>query len=535
MAVKLTLACLMLALSPLSHALSSLTSKVSSHSVMVGEEFTLVIQVNDTIIDTNSLDISGLKPLFTVHQNSVSRNNSIYNGVVTRTTTWTLRIVANKKGSAVIPALSLNGVSSNPIVMSITALTSTTLKNKELMLESELNSNVAYVGQQLLYKVKLYVGVSLLRAELVAPQLQGAEITQLGEDQDSSEIVDGKRYRIITRFYNIRPEKAGEFEFTAAIFRGDISVRTSSYRSSRSTPVTLIGENKKITVRPIPDNFPGEWLVSDMVVLQDDWHQQAPYIVGQPITRTITLSVANAAPEQLPNVALNFGDNVQAYPDKLQSQQRIKDNVLIAQSIQRVALVPTLVGDLQLPEIKVPWFNSQTNQVEWARIGAKTITVIADKNSPVSVPVAVSGDGNTQRDHRNITAVPTSKQHIQASDTALQFWRILCVVLAGLLLVAMIIIFRRPRIAAQQSMPLAESSADEHDYHVLRQALTSNDVAQVSRLMPLWLMRCYQLNITELIDIDPAMSELYQQLTIGNYGKDAAANIDCKPLQRAIS
>ncbi|NRA62272.1 MAG: hypothetical protein HRU25_15515, partial [Psychrobium sp.] len=96
----------------------------------------------------------------------------------------------------------------------------------------------------------------------------------------------------------------------------------------------------------------------------------------------------------------------------------------------------------------------------------------------------------------------------------------------------------KPRLAfsqsAQQAMPLADTGAD-YDYQLLRQALASNDVAQVSRLMPLWLMRRYQLNITELNDIDPAMSELYQQLTISNYGKDAPKSIDCKPLKHAVA
>jgi hypothetical protein len=50
---------------------------------------------------------------------------------------------------------------------------------------------------------------------------------------------------------------------------------------------------------------------------------------------------------------------------------------MVAFREEKIALIPSEAGAYQLPEIKVPWWNTQTDQMEIAIIPAKTIQAIA--------------------------------------------------------------------------------------------------------------------------------------------------------------
>ena len=58
--------------------------------------------------------------------------------------------------------------------------------------------------------------------------------------------------------------------------------------------VNIRGNQITLTVKEIPDNFAGDWLVSDDVRLieNNDLHSKE-YSVGDPITRSISLQVAS--------------------------------------------------------------------------------------------------------------------------------------------------------------------------------------------------------------------------------------------------
>jgi len=503
----------------LSNASNTLTATVDRNPVMVGESFTLSVVANFKT-SSNNLDTSKLLRQFVVGGTSVGSNTRIVNGEISRQTTWNISLAHQHAGTYTIPELSMDGTSSKPLTIKVIEQPNTgntQSANQDVRLIAELAHDSAYVGQQLLYQVKLYIGASLQRAELKPPVLQGAEITPLGEDADSNEILDGRRYRVITRNYSVKPTQAGDFQFKGSVFRGDISLsgRTSYFNNGRSKPVTLISDSKAFTVHAIPANFPGDWLVSAHVVLQDEWSDNKTFTVGEPITRTITLTAADTTAEQLPKLAPDFGPTFNTYPDKRTTQQGLNGTTLIAQAVHKIAVIPSVAGNFVIPAVKLPWFNSVTKQVEWATIAPKSVVVAtATKQSqPLAqpTPMAPAVQPSTP------TNVPSAQVNIE--PPTLGYWQLATLLLSlALILCAGYIYQQRGHVVAATTTQTPKQPKLQRQ---VEQAIASSNAALVLKLMPMWLNKYHQLDVQQLVNIDSALAEAYQRLAKNHYSQQS--------------
>lgn len=492
------------------HTFATTTLKVSvdRNPAMAGETFFLTAVADDSV-SNNALDTKPLLKDFIVGQTSTSSNTQIINGTMTQQTTWRVALIARTAGQYTIPALSADGISSQPITMNIVEKTQTGVESQEVKLETDISAKTAYIGQPIIYTIKLLIGTRLQRANLQAPSLPGADVVQMNEDIDASEIVDGKRYRTITRRYSITPTEAGTFDLQGTIFRGDIS----QYGYGRSKPISLLGDNEVIVIKAIPKDFPGQWLASPIVTLEDEWSANTAYKVGEPITRTLTLSAANVSTEQLPDISVNTGSDLQGYPDKPVYKNGFSGNTLISQVIQKLAIIPSKSGDIQLPEVRIPWFNVNTETVEWAVIAAKTINVADNASTPTPVlsKPAVIPDSVSE---------PIAEQPQAIAQPASYLWLITSAILFGLLTVAVIYIVKlRQQLSKQPLSPSKSLEIKSTSYVTLITALDNNDLTKVMKLLPLWLKNDFNKTLSEPTVIAAKITEHYQQLAQNAYSK----------------
>lgn len=510
----------LISLSSAVYGATSLVASVDKNPVMVGEQFTLTLTANAKLNQSN-LDSSALLKQFTVGSTSMGSSTRIVNGDISQQTTWNISLVQLKAGQYKIPSFTVNGASSEPIdieVIEQPTTGKTTTDNQDVKLVVEFEHTSAYVGQQLLYRVKLYIGTALQRAQLQAPTLEGAEISPLGEDEDSTEILNGRRYRVISRNYSIRPTQAGEFQLSGSVFRGDISLsqRTSFFNNGRSKPVTLIGDSKPFSVLPIPENFPGDWLVSAQVALDDQWTEQSEYKVGEPITRTITLTAADTTVEQLPSIAPKFGPGINTYPDKRTTQQGLNGTTLIAQAVQKFAVIPSAAGKVTFPEVRLPWFNSRSNELQWATLPAKTIIVVQGE-APVTQEMAPALPDNV------IKPAPSASAPIVVSHAngQLIYWQLATLTLSLLLIMAIVIIVRHNRPASptlkKQPRPTTGEGAR------MEKALSDKDASAILKEFPLWLASEQQLDLAQLASVAPELARQYQTLATNRFGQHTSA------------
>ena len=406
-------------------ALTQVTATVDKNPVMAKESFILEVVADDDV-NANAFDISALSKDFIVGQTSVSSQTSMINYTTTRTTRWTTLLIAKKSGNFVIPAFSIKNQQTTPINLKVLSQSNANKngnKNspQDIFVETEVSSTEVYVQQQLSLTVKLHFSVDLKRGNLSQPVIENANFTQIGQDKESSTIINGKRYRVFERLYAISPQKSGQLIVKSPIFSGEI-VKASSRRSNflsfgESKPVSAIGEDLTVSVLPIPKTYQGTWLPSELLSLHQEWQPSSEsFIVGEPITRTITLTAAGLSEEQLPAITMPLPHGLKVYPDQTELHTGMNNNRLVSQKVKNFVIVASKTGKFTLPEIIIPWWDTVTDKYQQAVIPSQIITILpnpenitVDNNIENSTTNTASTNNAGMSDSSSISGTPLQK------------------------------------------------------------------------------------------------------------------------------
>ena len=108
--------------------------------------------------------------------------------------------------------------------------------------------------------------------------------------------------------------------------------------------------------------------------------------MGEPITRTITLTAAGLSEEQLPEITMQVPQGLKVYPDQAELHTGLNNERLVSQKVINFAIVASQAGEYQLPAITIPWWNTVTNKAEVAKIAAQNIKVLPNADiAPVAI------------------------------------------------------------------------------------------------------------------------------------------------------
>lgn len=501
-------------------ALTQLRATVDKNPALRGEAVTLEVSANARVA-ADAINFRVLEQDFTVMVPSVSTSTQIINGQSSQSTIWRIVLLPKKAGSYTIPAFTLQGLSTTPISLEVLNETAqnNTSSNTELFLQGSMEQQQLYVQQLSYYQVKIYFNGDLQRGSLSEPQMDGASILQVGQDAEGSELVNGIRYRTITRRYAITPQRSGKFTITPPTFSGEMIDRDSARYNyfARTKTVVQQAEPLDIVVHAIPADFPGNWLVAGLVTLTEEWSPDITELKqGEPVTRIITLSAVDVAENQLPDLTQGFPTGLRLYQEQPQAKSAERNGRLVAQKIFTTAVIANTSGELELPEVTLAWWNSQTNKLEHARLPARTLKV-----APV-----IGDAAHTSAISPALTVAPTLTSSTSSEISPWQWNYMSSLLLAGLLLTLFgsVVLWRlkTPVMPATQSQSRVRFNSTE-----LKRACKQGDAktakAEMLRFAHQQLdQRCQSL--TELSSYIHS-AELKNQMTKLNaalYGNDAA-------------
>ncbi|MCE2593242.1 BatD family protein [Motilimonas cestriensis] len=374
-------------------SLAAINASVSQNPVYVGEIFTLQVEADESL-DPDELSTKALEPYFDVFQPSVSRQKNFINGEFSSSTRWSISLMAKQAGQVLIPPLTVAGQTTLPIKLTVLSENQQPdqQKNQDVFIEASLDQNNIYVGQQIIYTLDLYIGAMLENASLSNPELVQADVVQMGQDAKEVVVKNGMKYQKITRKFAITPNQSGDLTIAGPKLTGELykTVSQSGYRPRTVRQVLDIqADDIKLTVKDKPAIFTGkQWLVSDEVMLSEELQDNVITLtVGQPVTRTFTLIAANTSEKSLPKLTFDYPNTVRVYPDKDEVSGFIHQGTAFAQRISSHAIIAEQAGELILPEVVIPWWNSQTDQLEYAKVPARKLKVVANSETPeVALP-----------------------------------------------------------------------------------------------------------------------------------------------------
>ncbi len=376
---------------------AEVTAKLSRNHVALNESVELVFESDQTLDEEP--DFTSLEENFEVASRNKSQSIQVINGDMARKITWHLMLMPKQTGELEIPAIQFGSDRSQAIKLKVKAAQKPNLADgtQPLFVKMEVSQKQVYVQQQILLKVQLYSSVGIGDANLTAPNLEGGEVVikPLGDDANFETRRNGVRYQVIERHYLVYPQKSGSLTIPGVTFQGEVFTSNRGQRDifgrfrQRGELKRLRSNTVQIDILPIPNQFKASsWLPSSNLVLAEAWPTDPPkFVAGEPVTRTLMVMADGIPASQLPALNRDLGSTVKQYPDQPLLQDKESAGGVTGIRQEKVAIIPTQAGSFELPAIELTWWNTDKNQLETARIEARTIEVEANPSARIVAPI----------------------------------------------------------------------------------------------------------------------------------------------------
>lgn len=521
-------------------------ASVDKNPILQGEPFTLTVTVNDDVNQSAWQPEADLAD-FRILNTRSSRRTSVINGATSRTTSFVVTLQAPiEPGLVRIPPIQIGAAASAEIELTVLDSDSVAdkIEQRPAFIRTTIETSEVYVQQQFKLIARLYLSANLHSGNLIAPELEAAEVSQLGKDEESYEIINGKRYQVFQRTYLITPQRSGELTIAGPLFEGQIARETSrSVFSSIATtqPVSAAAPPMKVQVRPRPADWQGHWLPSELVSLTVEQNDsEAELKVGQPLTLTYRLTAIGVPPEQLPELDFSGFTDVSVYPENPQLGSTTRNGQVIAQRSQTIAVIPRRDGTLELPAIEVPWFNTRLGTTQIARTDPLKVKVSpAPQNTPTAATTAATQPEQAPVESQAPSELSTTTERPAVASSLLLY---LALTFALLWLVTLALWgywwLRQQRQPSQPTQQPPSLTANEA-WQRLQRAAQNNDASQTEFALRQWAHQHLELTqndlarLSDYFDHQPLRSQI-EHLQRCRYATPSTPWLEGKAFMRAL-
>jgi hypothetical protein len=207
-------------------------------------------------------------------------------------------------------------------------------------------------------------------AGLQDPEVAGARILPLGEDRYPLER-DGRTWQVYERRYAIFAEEPGRLAIGPLQFTGMVVGPGGGYGEATSSELRL-------QVRPIPAGLErANWLPARRLTLSETGPETYRVRPGQTLERIITLTGEGIPSGDLPRLGINVPFELQRQYTEPRLWDEREPEGIIGTRVDRVLITPREAGLYRLPEERLIWWNTQTEQAETAILPAREVEVAA--------------------------------------------------------------------------------------------------------------------------------------------------------------
>lgn len=420
------------------------------------QSFTLIFEARGDV-DADP-DFKPLQEDFEILGRNQQTSLEIINGRRSRSTVWMLSVLPKHGAPLTVPAIRFGKYTTAPREIGFAAAGSTPDDDDGLFLEVDAEPANPYVQQQVIYRLRLWRRYEISNASLSEPALSADAIVKpLDADRRYEETRNGQRYEIIERSFAIFPMASGKVTIEPAVVTAQVVKRGFSLFDNFSQPVAtrrVVSESVELDVRPVPPSFPaGEtWLPAKKLSLNEDWQPTgAQARVGEPVTRTLNLWADGLTAGQLPPLDGAEIPGLKQYPDRPQTSEQQQASGYSAVLQRKTAIIPTAAGEIELPAIEIPWWNTATDTLEIARVPASVLKSEAVPGlSPPPAPPASAPAPSTA----TATSTPTPMPAPTAAGTSGGYWRALALLASAGWLLTLALWWRRP-VASEASASAA--------------------------------------------------------------------------------
>ncbi len=377
-------------------AKESVALTVDSQQIIEGESINLTLTIDD-IKGEPEIDFSKMIDfkIVTGPLQSSSTNVQFINGNMTRssTTKYSWSIIPNRIGKLKIPSLRIDigkgEYSTTPIIISVLKKGSgAKKKNRQFFLESNVDKETIYRGEQLTLTYKLFTKIDVTSFEEKMPSFTGFWVEDLFSPkklQLRKEVKDGVQYySAIIKKIALFPTKSGIIKIQP--LDAVIGVRENQQRwndfslfGPPSKKHTISTSEILINVLPLPLNQKGEistlvgdWSISSKLNGQN-FKQDEAFIFEVEVE-----GVGNLQTVPIPDI--NFSKDIEVFdPEIKMVKNPLRDKIGGKKNIEWV-LIPRISGEIIIPNISLIYFNTKTKKWAEKSTNIKRINVLPNEN-----------------------------------------------------------------------------------------------------------------------------------------------------------
>lgn len=331
-----------------------------------------------------SPDFSPLQQQFEILNQQTSSSSSWVNGKSQHTQQWVLSLMAKQAGQLLIPPISFGDDHSQALRLTVNQTSANTQMNDDLYLDVQVSNDKPYLQAQLIYTLRLYRRVQIAQASLTEPDSADVLIEKLGDDSQFTTQIKGVDYAVTERKYALFPQKTGVVSIAPLSLNAEVVTGQTSRNSFFSQPMTqsrrVVSKPVSFTVQDLPQAAKAAaGLSAQMLKLTEQWSNKSLEVnVGEPLTRTISLIAKGTTVGQLPEFGKSLAlVGIKTYPDQPQLEEHKQNDGITAIRQEKIAYIASQAGEYLLPALEVTWFNTESQQVEQARLPEVKIKALA--------------------------------------------------------------------------------------------------------------------------------------------------------------
>ncbi|MBT8070392.1 MAG: BatD family protein, partial [Gammaproteobacteria bacterium] len=379
------------------------TAKLDRSSAVVGETVTLILQTTDTD-QSLDVDLSVLEADFDVLNRRSETQMSFVNGRQSASVRLVVTLEPKRAGQLEIPALKFPGATSSPLVLNVSAAPQLAPGEAEpvfIEVDIQPEGGPHYVLSQIGLTVRIFYQANLTEAAINPPAPDQATVRLLDEVPYQADR-NGERYRVLERRYAIFPERSGTLTIPPMQLTGRLIERPSDrlwQPTVRGRRVRVESAPIALEISPRPAEYTGDyWLPARRIMLSQQISDNEDLHVGEPVTRTVILDAVGLEENMLEEPVWPQIPATRIYPDQPQGISRDDGEWVLGHKEFRYAVVPEEAGELVLPELRLNWWDTVSNQQRTAVLPEHRVNVLpSELNQSPSVmplPPAVVSDVN---------------------------------------------------------------------------------------------------------------------------------------------
>jgi hypothetical protein len=256
--------------------------------------------------------------------------------------------------------------------------------DRQLSISARVDTTDVYVQAQAILTIEIKTELSFQNGSLSKPEIPGAIVEPLVEDDQREMVDDGVRTLVFVRSYAIFPSKIGKVTIPSIVFEAVIQEPGSHGFGffGRGRKIKASTEAITLNVKAIPSNYPKNqpFLPVKSLSIVESFDEDNPEVqVNKALTRRFEIRALGTLTSFLPTIKAPRLKNCEVYSESgSKEQERSADGLLASVNFSQVYL-PSSPGKITVPEQVIYWWDTDVDDLKTTPIRSFELKVSGDE------------------------------------------------------------------------------------------------------------------------------------------------------------